>query len=299
MPFRAAYRLVEPCIVAIVQKFHTTNQHMPNTWGSGFLFSEHGVVATCGHVVKKCLTLPKPPDYEGLPFAVRIWREVQVNGQVAWSPVDLDVINYSDTTFEGPRPSYVQGDAPDASFLLLSDRGTPHIQFAAEPVEQGEMLAFAGFPMGNRVIQGYGGLRQESSTLHWGIVAGIHPHRLAATPYGFLMHANTQHGASGSAVFRDDGTIAGMVYMGIPEIYVADEQNPQNTAYKVPTSLTGCISGLRMAEAGQKAHEEAATMTDRPFFEERMKNAIVHHPQPAEPIMEPYLPDPDEHANAR
>jgi hypothetical protein len=72
MPFRQAYRLVEPCIVAIVQKFHPNNQHMPNTWGSGFLISEHGVVATCGHVVKKCLTLPKPADYKGLPFAVRI-----------------------------------------------------------------------------------------------------------------------------------------------------------------------------------------------------------------------------------
>jgi hypothetical protein len=42
MPFRHAYRVVEPCIVAIVQKSHIQNQHMPNTWGSGFLVSEHG-----------------------------------------------------------------------------------------------------------------------------------------------------------------------------------------------------------------------------------------------------------------
>lgn len=59
-----------------------------------------------------------------------------------------------------------------------------------------------------------------------------------------------------------------------------------------PTALTGCISGLRLAEAAQKAHEQAATMTDRPLFEERMKNAIVHHPGPDEPIMEAYKPEP-------
>lgn len=117
MPFREAYRLVEPCVVAIVQKFHPQNQHMPNTWGTGFLVSEHGIVATCGHVVQKCLTLPMQPGYDGLPFAVRIWREVQVNGQPAWTPIDFDVINYGDTTFEGPRPSYVQGNAPDASYF--------------------------------------------------------------------------------------------------------------------------------------------------------------------------------------
>jgi hypothetical protein len=184
----------------------------------------------------------------------------------------------------------VRGNVPDASFLLLSDRNTPHLTFGAEPVEQGEMLAFAGFPMGNRVIQGYGGLRQESATLHSGVVAAIHPHRLAATPYGFLLHANTQHGASGSAVFRDDGTLAGMVYEGIPEFYFADPDRPAETAYKVPTSLTGCISGLRLAEAAQKAHDAAATMTDRHDFEERRRTAIVHYPAPMEPIMEPYTP---------
>ena len=108
--------------------------------------------------------------------------------------------------------------------------------------------------------------------------------------YGFLLHANTQHGASGSAVFRMDGTVAGMVYMGIPEIYVGDEQDPQNTWYKVPTSLTGCISGLRIAEAVTKAHAQAANLTDRPLLEERLQNAIVHYPAPGEPIMHPYRP---------
>ncbi len=146
--------------------------------------------------------------------------------------------------------------------------------------------------MGNRVIQGYGGLRQESSTLHSGIVAAINPHRLAATPYGFLMHANTQHGASGSVVFRQDGAIVGMVYEGIPEFYVADPTNPENTIYKVPTALTGCISGLRLAEAASKAHDQAATRTDRPLFEERLKNAVIHYPEPDEGIMETYQHEP-------
>ena len=45
---------------------------------------------------------------------------------------------------------------------------------------------------------------------------------------------------------------------------------------------------VRLGEAAQRAHEQAATITDRYDFEERLSKAVVHHPAAGEPIMEEY-----------
>src|ERR1700752_3749536 len=161
MPFTNAYRRIEDCIVAVVQKFHSSNQSIPTIWGTGFLVSEHGVVCTCKHVVDKCLTLPKPSNYTGLPFAVYLFRSVMINNQPKWVYFPLDVIDAQPSTFEKSRPSYIKGAQPDVSFLLLNVRGTPTITFSNDPVVIGENLAFAGFPMGAGVLRGHIGFHQE------------------------------------------------------------------------------------------------------------------------------------------
>ncbi len=153
-------------------------------------------------------------------------------------------------------------------------------------------MAFAGYPMGIRTLRGVVGLRQESPALHWGLVSDIHKNRLAPTRYGFLLHANTQHGASGSPVFRDDGEVAGMLYMGIPEFYPhGDPEDPNTQWYKVPTALSGCISGKQIAQSAALASAEAAKLTNRPLLSERIASGIFHNVVPGDPIMEPYVPE--------
>ncbi len=289
MDFREAALKLENSVVAIVQKFHLDDQPFPEIWGTGFFVSEHGVICTCKHVLDHCLTLPSPEGYDGLPFWVAQWREIELNGKKEWGWTPMDVTNYGGIEFIGEKPAYIQHQGPDVAFLLAEFRGTPSVTFATTPAEIGEPAAFSGYPMGLRTLLGHEGFRQGSVTLHGGLVAAISPNRLATTPYGFIIHANTQGGASGSPVFRPDGSVVGMVYMGIPEYYEAKDPDPDAPAqyYKVPTALTGCISGIRIAEAAAAAHKAASKLTDRPLLSEKMKTPKIHGETA---VMEPYKP---------
>lgn len=292
MNFTEAALKNESAVVAIVQKFHLQAQPFPEIWGTGFFISQHGVIATCRHVLEKCLTLPCPPDYDGLPFWVAQWRELEVEGKKRWGWLPMNVVNFGGMEFTGDKPEYVQDETPDVAFLLAEFRDTPSVTMATTPVEIGEPIAFSGYPMGLRPLLGHKGFQQGSSTLHAGIVAAIHPNRLAATPYGFLAHANTQGGASGSPVFRPDGSVVGLVWMVIPEVYDASDPNDPNAQpmyYEVPTALTGCNSGMRMLDAIAAADKAASELTGRPLLSEKMKTPKTHAEVAA---METYVPKP-------
>jgi hypothetical protein len=241
------------------------------------------------------MELPLPKDYKGLPFAVLLFREVQVAGSPKWARFMLDVIDISFATFEGEKPAFVEENAPDVAFLLLDTRGTPKVSFADTPVGVGEMVAYSGFPMGERTLRGYVGLRQESPSLHWAIVGSILPHRLSPSPYGFMIDSVSQGGASGSPIFRPDASVVGMLYMGLTEQYPhGDPNHPKTPWYDVPTALTGCINGQLMAQSVELADKQSSEFTDRPLLEERMATAVAHFPKAGEPIMEPYSPKPPE-----
>jgi len=289
MDFTNAARMMENCIVAVVQKFHFTNDPLPTIWGTGFFVSEHGVVATCHHVVDECLKLPVPEGYDlqkdGLPLDVICWREYTVNGKKSWGWFGLEVLALGQGSFVGGKPHYVEEDSPDLAFLFLNVRGTPSVKFADKRPVIGEAVAFSGYPMGVRTLLGHRGYRQESPTLHAGVVAAINPNRLAESPYHFLVHANTQGGASGSPAFRPDGLVVGMVYIVIPEYY-----EDRNVTYAVPTALTGCIYGPLIAHSVEGASARAAKMTDRPLYEDKLKNAKPYYLEPDEGVMEPYKP---------
>jgi hypothetical protein len=292
MPFTNAYGKLEECVVAIVQKFHHENTDIPIMWGTGFFVSEHGVVCTCAHVVAHCMELPMPKDYKGLPFAVMLFREVTVAGKQVWAKFELDVIDVSLATFEGEKPAFVEENVPDVAFLLLDTRGTPKVSFADTGARPGEMVAYMGFPMGERTLRGYVGLQQESPTLHWAIVSSILPHRLAPSPYGFMIDSVSQGGASGSPIFRPDASVVGMLYMGLDEQYPhGDPNHPKTPWYDVPTAFTGCINGILMAQSVALADKQAADFNDRPLLADRMATAVAHTPAPGEPLMEPYVPE--------
>lgn len=296
MNFTRAAREMEMCVVGVVQRFHLDNQQIPTFWGTGFFVSVHGVVATCRHVLERVLSLPLPQGYDaahdGLPVGVVCWREREKNGVKEWGWFELEVVHLGQATFVGDRPHYVEDEQPDLVFLTLNVRETPSVRFADERPEIGEPIAFSGYPMGLRTLVGHEGcgFRQESPTLHAGVVAAINPNRIAASPYHFLVHANTQGGASGSPVFREDGSIIGMVYIVIPEVYVGDDENPENTMYAVPTSLTGCLYGPLIAQSVRLAHDAAATRIERPVYAERLATAIAITTEPGAPVMEPFVP---------
>jgi hypothetical protein len=276
--FRNAYQSIESSIVAVVQKFHSFD--FPPIVGTGFFVSEEGVVCTCRHVVEAFDSLPRPEGFNGTPAEVLLFREVAIEGRQVWGWSVIEIISAGHATFEAGRPDFLAPEEePDTSFLLLNVRDTPTVTFAAEPAIQGEVIAFAGFPMGSEALRGTKRFRQLSPSLHWGIVSAIFPNRVARTPYGFLIHANTQGGASGSPVFRDDGTVCGMVYMGLPEYYThtsRQDQGQTRITYEVPTALTGCISGRRIYEAVELVRADAARwQPPRQTLAELLRNAVL------------------------
>ena len=93
---------------------------------------------------------------------------------------------------ENDVSAYLGPNPPDISFMLLSVRETPTLEFDSEPLVEGEILAFAGFPMGTKLLKAPGWLHQFSPSLHWGLTSAILPHRLERIPHAFLLHANTQ-----------------------------------------------------------------------------------------------------------
>jgi S1-C subfamily serine protease len=258
MPFVDSYRAIEPCIVAIANKF--SRGPFPEIIGTGFFTSEDGVVCTCRHVVDAFATIPRPDAFAGIPADVLLFREIEIDGRRKWAWFTIEILAAGNATFEGERPDFVPADEdPDTSFLLVNAVQTPSVSFSENALSQGEAVAFAGFPMGTTLLRAPTGFRQLSPSLHSGVVSAIFPDRVAETSYGFLLHANTQGGASGSPVFRADGNVCGMVYMGLRDVYTYNRGGGPGVTYEVPTSLTGCISGRLIRQsallAGQQARE--------------------------------------------
>lgn len=271
MSFVEPYRTIEPCLVAIVEKFPQHPTVFPRIVGTGFFVSEHGVVCTCNHVVSACLALPSAEEFTGIPADVLLFREVMIGGRHVWAWFVLEILATGEATFEGGRPGFMAHDEkPDTAFVLVNASGTPSVHFSTDRCLQGEAVAFAGFPMGTALLRAPVGFRQLSPSLHTGVVSAIFPDRVTATPYGFLLHANTQGGASGSPVFRADGAVCGMVYMVLRDAYAygGAEGEDGRIVYEVPTSLTGCISGRLISQSAAKAGEQASNWKSRPALAE-------------------------------
>jgi hypothetical protein len=268
---RDSYMSVSPSVVAVVPRFRDSAEVVPQIIGTGFFVSAHGVVCTCRHVVDAFEDLPKPAGFSGIPANVLLFREAVVAGRSRWCWFELEIVASGDATFEGGQPAHIpQGEPPDASFLLVNARETPNLAFSPDLCAQGDFVAFAGFPMGTALLRAPAGFRQLSPSLHWGIVSAIFPNPSAETPYGFLVHANTQGGASGSPVFTSNGSVVGMVYMVLRDVFAYGRANEseQGVAYEVPTALTGCISGRLVHQAATKADAQAAGRDSRPRLAE-------------------------------
>lgn len=237
------YKTIKNCIVAIVQKFHNQILDFPEILGTGFLVSPEGVVCTCRHVADAIRQLPKPSNYSGIPACVLLFIEIEKDGKKGVGVLNVDIDSMGDGEAWGDTSTYLGPNPPEVSMLLLAVRETPAIAFASDPLKEGEAIGFGGFPMGTNALKAPGWLHQLSPFLHCGIVSAILPHQTATLPHAFILHANTQPGASGSPVFRDDGTVVGMVYMVLRDRATigGGADDPAFLYYTIPTSLTGCV----------------------------------------------------------
>lgn len=242
MQFVKAYGRVKSSVVAIVQKFQRGKPEFPEIIGSGFLASRLGLVCTCRHVVDAIGTLYKPEGFNGIPACVLLFLDIEHEGQKGVGVVNLDISGIGMATLLGDSKKYLGPNPPEVSFIMLPVTETPSIEFATDGLEEGEEVAFAGFPMGTRTLLAPGWLHQVTPTLHHGMISAVLPHHSTELPHAFLLHGNTQPGASGSPVFREDGKVVGMVYTVLRHFErIGRQEEGAYLQYPVPTSLTGCV----------------------------------------------------------
>ena len=291
MSWTKPYARIKSGIVAIIKKFEDEQGEFPTILGTGFLTSTEGVVCTCKHVADAIVDLPKPEGAIGYAARALLFVETGTKEERGWAFLVLEIPFIGYATVFGNTQGYVGPNPPDVAYLLLEARETPAVEVSDERLEEGEMVAFAGFPMGRELLQAPGWLHQVSPTLHTGVVAAVLPHNHVRKPHAFLVHANTQGGASGSPVFREDGKVAGMVYSVAQESYSLGGGNDDDgyMRYAVPTSLTCCVSREILAEVLPHVNRDAAAMRDRKTLNE----IIAAGPKtvlPGQKIFEPWKP---------
>lgn len=181
--------------------------------------------------------------------------------------IAIDVDSIGDAALIGDTSGYLGPNPPDISFLLLPVTGTDSVDLAETPLKEGEELAFVGFPMGTDALRAPGWIHQLCPTLQAGLVGAVLPHWSAPIPHGFLLHANTEGGVSGSPVFRKDGTVVGMVYMALMERLRTEDDSGGPKEYMVPTSLTGCIP-FNVLSKVLDAAERMVPLTTRQSFQD-------------------------------
>jgi hypothetical protein len=293
MSFVQAYKTVSNCIVAIAAKFSFVQDDFPEIIGTGFLISSQGIICTCRHVVDALDNLPRPKGYVGIPAQILVYHEVTVKGKrfLAWAP--LEILATGHATLIGNPAKYKGPNPPDVSFIMLPLTDTPSIAVSQTDIEEGEDVAFAGFPMGTALLKLPGHLNQITPTLHSGIVSAILPDRLDPQPFGFWINTNTQGGASGSPVFREDGNLVGMVsHVALDKFdFGGKEDDHGYTSYLVPTALTGCVSRQIIAEVLALVEENAKQVTGRQKWADAIAEAKIIRTELGRAVMEAWEPD--------
>jgi hypothetical protein len=294
MDLRNGYQSIKSHIVAIAPKFSLRQTDFPEIIGTGFFVSRHGEVCTCRHVVEACANLPAPPGYQGFRGCALVFIEVEHGGTTTWGWLPIEVHSIGHATVFGNAEEYMGPNPPDVSILLLNVQDTPGVQLAEDRLHEGEFVGFSGFPMGTRLLRAPGWLHQLGPSLHVGVVSAVLPHSLAGFPHGFLIHANTQGGASGSPVFRPDGSVVGMVYMTVQEDYrfggngAAGDQGA--TVYRVPTALTGCVAGQTIRQVIALSGDQAAAIVGRASLPDLLARAAKENIEPGKGILHQWNP---------
>jgi S1-C subfamily serine protease len=236
----ATYREVRKSIVAFVPRDIPLVEgeeppEIPPIIGTGFIVDD-GLVVTNNHVVRGLARLPRPPGtpQEEWAFAALLLHEIRGEGI---AQIQLEVLGVG-----VPRDIEVQGHyygprRPDLALVHVKAKGLPKlaVDSQAVPLEEGRVVATAGFPMGTDALRAPGYLHQLTPTLQQGIISAVLPFA-TPVPHALMINVMTQGGASGSPVFAPDRpAVIGVLYAGLHEL----EESPRMPApYLVPTNLS-------------------------------------------------------------
>jgi hypothetical protein len=241
----ATYREVRKSIVAFVPSYVPLKKgekrpEFPPIVGTGFIVAD-GIVITNDHVVRVLARLPRPPEApkDQWPFQVLLLHEVPDIGMAQIYLAVLGVGALGEIKVEG---HYYGPRRLDLAAVHVKAKGLTKVTVdaTAVPLEEGRMVATAGFPMGTDALVAPGYLHQMTPTLQQGIISAVLPFTGTPKPHALMINVMTQGGASGSPVFAPDRpSVIGVLYAGLEDVATspgvpAPYRVPTNQSYVVP-----------------------------------------------------------------
>ena len=234
------YPSIKGAVVAICLKV-SKRPEFPPILGSGFIVREDGLIFTCDHVVKaieKLVGIGGLPRQEW-PAEVMLFQNIPGKGM---GIVPMEIKGVILTQLFKPKGGWYGEDIPDIGIIRADFKGLPTMKMASEVViNEGDMVAVSGFPMGENVLIAPGWLHQITPTLQTGVVSAILPFP-CPSPHAFLLDVMCKGGSSGSPVFNiETGEVLGMVYGGLPEKKIMRGESNTVLIYENASSLTLAI----------------------------------------------------------
>jgi len=275
------YRDVRHSIVAFVHRFSTSGRDdFPEIVGTGFIVHEDGFIATNEHVIDGFKDAYRPPGHTGGTVDVLIF--VLTNrGMVVLHVEVAQLIKFRDHQFGA---GYIGPQIPDLAVVQVKARGLRPVKLrsADTPIEEGELIATAGFPLGSATLTVPGWLHQLSPTLQSGIVSAVHPFA-GCQAHGFTINTIVNPGESGSPVFsQETGEVFGVVQGALTQ---GEADVPTGFGFAVPgfylNHIVPKLAGFdRMRAVAQES----------PHIKEILQHRLAHAGEGLAPLKDAVFP---------